>query len=179
MQTLTHEQLIILSWIIGMANPASAWLVGPFLAWLLRRRSPAARRRVSLAGWLVLGVAQVAFLAFGFGSGFLGFRYAQPLMIPISLLNFVAVYWLAKRASDQGRREPLSELAVRRAAQRAYGRWMDQASVRAVPWRVFVKAHPLEAQQWVEAARAALASVYDVPPTSDAAVPGKRVDAPS
>lgn len=176
---MNHEYLVALSWVIGMANPASAWLVGPFLAWLMRRRTPTARRVVTLAGWTVLGVAQTAFLMFGFSSGFLGFRYAQPLMIPISILNFVAVYWLAKRSSDVGRREPLAELAVRRAAKAAYERWMDQAGLRAMPWHAFLKAHPNEAQQYIEAARAALASVYEVPATSDPVGHEKRVDAPS
>lgn len=179
MNGLDHEQLVILSWVIGMANPASAWLVGPFLAWLLRHRSPAARRRVGLAGWLVLGVAQAAFLVFGFGSGFLGFRYAQPLMIPISVLNFVAVFWLAKRSSDQGRREALSELAVRRAGKAGYERWMALSGLRAMPWATFLRVHPREAQQYIETARAVLASVYDVPPTSDDASFEKEVDAPS
>jgi hypothetical protein len=175
---VNHEYLVLLSWVIGMANPVSAWLVGPFLGWLMRRRASAARRVATLTGWLVLGVAQTAFLMFGFASGFLGFRYAQPLMIPISLLNFVAVYWLSKRASDQ-QPERLSELAVRRAAKAAYERWMAQAGLNAMPWHTFLQVHRTEAQQYVEAARAALATVYEVSPTSDVDRLEKRVDAPS
>lgn len=89
--TLTH-----LSWIIGLANPASALLVGPCLAWLLRARPPAVRRRAQIVGWCLLAVAQLAFLAFGFAGGYAGFQFAQPMMIPISAANFAVAWFLTR-----------------------------------------------------------------------------------
>jgi hypothetical protein len=84
-----------LAWIIGLANPASALLVGPALG---SRLGPARARRVQGYGWALLGAAQALFLVFGFASQLDGFRYAQPLMIPIAAWNFLT--WLR-----MGRRE--------------------------------------------------------------------------
>lgn len=75
-----------MSWVIGLANPTSALLVGPFLGRLLGSRYT---RRAQGFGWLLLAVAQAAFLLFGFVSGFPGFKFAQPWMVPIALANFV------------------------------------------------------------------------------------------
>lgn len=86
-----------LAWIIGLANPASALLVGPALAsWV----GPARARRLQGVGWVVLGIAQVCFLAFGFAAQLDGFRFAQPLMIPIAALNF-GVWWAVGRQVRQ------------------------------------------------------------------------------
>jgi hypothetical protein len=79
-----------LAWIIGICNPLSALLVGP---WLARRVAWA--RKAQGVGWALLALAQVAFLAFGFASQLDGFRFAQPLMIPLALMNFAA--WLSMR----------------------------------------------------------------------------------
>jgi hypothetical protein len=88
--------LDLLSWVVGLANPISAALVGPALAAMLARRG--ASRWVVRAqgtGWLVLAVAQLTFLTFGYAAGFPGFQYAQPLMIPVAGLNFAV--WLHAR----------------------------------------------------------------------------------
>lgn len=77
--------IYVLAWVIGICNPLSALLVGP---WLARRVSWA--RKAQGFGWALLALAQVAFLAFGFASQLDGFRYAQPLMIPLAALNFWA-----------------------------------------------------------------------------------------
>ncbi|WP_460406548.1 hypothetical protein [Actinophytocola sediminis] len=88
--------LELLSWVIGLANPISAALVGPALARLLTRLGVTRWIfRAQGAGWLVLAIAQLAFLTFGYAAGFPGFQYAQPLMIPIAGLNFLA--WLLTR----------------------------------------------------------------------------------
>jgi len=88
--------LDVLSWVIGLANPVSAALVGPAFARLLARIGRGRWVvRAQGTGWLVLAVAQLAFLTFGYAAGFPGFKYAQPLMIPVAGLNFVA--WLLAR----------------------------------------------------------------------------------
>lgn len=84
----------LLSWVIGAGNPLSALLTGPLLARLARSgRVPASWVRPAQgAGWVVLGIAQAAFLVFGVVSGLPGFRFAQPFMIVVAGLNF-AVWW--------------------------------------------------------------------------------------
>lgn len=89
--------LDFMSWIIGVANPLSALLVGTTLALLLSGR-PRLALWCSGVGWLVLLVAQVTFLAFGFKSGFPGFKFGQPMMIPIAAGNFVCWLLLRRRA---------------------------------------------------------------------------------
>lgn len=95
--------LDVLSWVIGLANPVSAALVGPAFARLLSR-SGGDRWvvRAQGTGWLVLAVAQLAFLTFGYAAGFPGFKYAQPLMIPVAGLNFVAWLLARRRAGRDG-----------------------------------------------------------------------------
>lgn len=89
--------LELLSWVIGLANPLSAALVGPAFAALLTRLGVSRWVfRAQGTGWLVLAIAQVAFLTFGYAAGFPGFKYAQPLMIPVAGLNFL-VWLLARR----------------------------------------------------------------------------------
>lgn len=81
--------LTLLSILIGIANPLSALLTGPALARLIGAR----RARVTQgAGWAVLALGQTVFLLFGVLSGFPGFRWFQPLMIPVAAVNFV-VWW--------------------------------------------------------------------------------------
>lgn len=81
--------LDVLSVPIGLANPASALLTGPFLARLIGQR----RARITQGwGWAVLAAGQSVFLLFGILSGLTGFRWIQPLMIPVAALNFV-VWW--------------------------------------------------------------------------------------
>lgn len=95
--------LDVLSWVIGLANPVSAALVGPAFARVLARFGRARWVfRAQGTGWLVLAVAQVAFLTFGYTAGFPGFKYAQPLMIPVAGLNFVA-WLLARRRAGRER----------------------------------------------------------------------------
>lgn len=78
-----------MSILIGAANPASALLTGPALARLIGQR----RARVTQGwGWAVLALGQTVFLIFGVVSGFPGFRWIQPIMIPVALANFV-VWW--------------------------------------------------------------------------------------
>lgn len=85
--------LDVLSWVIGLANPISAALVGPAFAAALTRRGLARWTiRAQATGWLVLAIAQCAFLTFGYASGYAGFQYAQPLMIPVAAINYLA--WL-------------------------------------------------------------------------------------
>jgi hypothetical protein len=89
--------LNLMSWIIGIANPLSALLVGTSLALLLSDQ-PRLALWCSGVGWLVLLIAQITFLAFGFKSGFPGFRFGQPAMIPIAAANFVCWVLLRRRA---------------------------------------------------------------------------------
>jgi hypothetical protein len=94
--------LITLSWVIGFANCCSAILVGPMLAALLTKlRRPLFTLRAQGLGWFVLFGGQATFWVFGFKSGFPGFIYAQPWMIPISLGNFVV--WLVMVLRKQHR----------------------------------------------------------------------------
>jgi hypothetical protein len=88
----------ILAWIIGAANPMSALLVGPALG---RKIGERRARRAQGVGWALLAISQVTFLAFGFASKLDGFRYAQPLMIPIAAFNFY-VWWCAGRNRSGG-----------------------------------------------------------------------------
>lgn len=74
-----------LSWIIGCCNPISALLVGPVLGVVA---SPRWARRSAAVGWVVLATAQAAFVAFAATTGYGGFRWAQALMIPVTLLQF-------------------------------------------------------------------------------------------
>ena len=74
-----------LSWVIGIGNPVTALMVGPTIATFF---GPAPSRRVTNAGWVTLFVTQLTFLAFGFASGYLAFKIAQPLMIPVSAWNY-------------------------------------------------------------------------------------------
>lgn len=90
--------IYVLAWVIGICNPLSALLVGP---WLARRVSWA--RKAQGFGWALLALAQVAFLAFGFASQLDGFRYAQPLMIPLAAFNFWA-WWSSRRPSARSLR---------------------------------------------------------------------------
>lgn len=99
--------LDLMSWVIGIANPLSALLVGTSLSLLLASR-PRLALWCSGIGWLVLLVAQFTFLAFGYKAGFPGFKFGQPLMIPVAAANFVA--WLLLRRQ---RVEPRYEYAVR------------------------------------------------------------------
>jgi len=54
--------LDVLSWVIGLANPVSAALVGPALARVLARFGGGRWvLRAQGTGWLVLAIAQLAF----------------------------------------------------------------------------------------------------------------------
>lgn len=88
--------IYVLAWVIGICNPLSALLVGP---WLARRASWA--RKAQGYGWALLALAQVAFLAFGFASQLDGFRYAQPFMIPLAALNFWAWWYTLDARREQ------------------------------------------------------------------------------
>lgn len=94
-----------LSWIIGSANPLSAVMVGPALVWFLQWRHGeqgiARARQIQAWGWLVLGVGQSAFLAFGYMSKYPGFQIAQPFMIPAAALNLLAWWFLGRKAKRE------------------------------------------------------------------------------
>lgn len=83
--------LDVLSVVIGLCNPLSASLTGPFLA---RRVSAIRARQIQGAGWAVLVVGQGAFLAYGAISGVPGFRWIQPLMIVVAAVQ----YWEWRRS---------------------------------------------------------------------------------
>lgn len=134
--------LDLMSWIIGIANPLSALLVGTTLALLLTAH-PRLALWCSGLGWLVLLIAQVTFLAFGFESGFPGFKYGQPAMIPIAAANFVAWILLRRRAR---RPSPIHEYeyAVAWPIQQrsSHTDWVtDEARARA-DWAALSQAHP-------------------------------------
>jgi hypothetical protein len=129
--------LDVMSWIIGIANPLSALLVGTALALLLSRR-PRLALWCAGVGWLVLLIAQVTFLTFGFKSGFPGFRFAQPLMIPVAAANFVCWVLLRRR-----RLEPRYEYAVRWAG-RPRGQqtaWIDDEEAAQNTWSALRRVH--------------------------------------
>jgi hypothetical protein len=46
-------------------------------------------RRGQGFGWAALFAAQLTFVVFGFTGDFVGFKFIQPLMIPVALANFV------------------------------------------------------------------------------------------
>jgi hypothetical protein len=77
--------LDVLSVVIGLCNPLSASLTGPFLA---RRVSAARARQIQGAGWAVLFFGQLAFLTYGVLSAVPGFRWIQPLMIVVAGVQF-------------------------------------------------------------------------------------------
>lgn len=83
-------KLQLISVIIGVGNPLSALLTGPFLARM--GASESVVRRAQGAGWIFLAFAQVAFVFFGIATGLIGFRYAQPTMIVVALFNFLMWY---------------------------------------------------------------------------------------
>lgn len=74
-----------MSLVIGACNPASALLTGPYLA---RKVSAHRARQFQGAGWAVLAVGQSVFLVFGIVSGLPGFRWVQPLMIVVAVIQF-------------------------------------------------------------------------------------------
>lgn len=86
----------VLSWIIGLGNPLTALMVGPTI---LTFWGPEPSGRVIRIGWIALFLTQATFLAFGFASGYLAFKVAQPLMIPISAWNYhlTVAGWARKR----------------------------------------------------------------------------------
>lgn len=86
----------VLSWIIGLGNPLTALAVGPTVVTFW---GPVPSRRVVKAGWFTLFGTQLTFLAFGFASGYMAFKVAQPLMIPISAWNYYLTVsgWAAQR----------------------------------------------------------------------------------
>jgi hypothetical protein len=86
----------VLSWIIGLGNPLTAFAVGPTV---MTFWGPRPSRRVVKIGWCVLFGTQLVFLTFGFVSGYVAFRIAQPMMIPISAWNYYLTVsgWAAKR----------------------------------------------------------------------------------
>lgn len=86
------DLLNVLSVVIGLCNPLSASLTGPFLA---RQVSAERARQIQGAGWAVLVIGQGVFLAFGIMSGYSGFRWVQPLMIVVAGFN----YWTWRKSN--------------------------------------------------------------------------------
>lgn len=86
----------LLSWIIGLGNPITALMVGPTVLTLF---GPRPADRVVKLGWVALFATQLTFLAFGFASGYLAFKVAQPLMIPVSAWNYhlTVARWAVRR----------------------------------------------------------------------------------
>lgn len=87
-----------LSWVIGLGNPLTALMVGPTV---LTFWGPVLSARVVRLGWLALFFTQGTFLVFGFVSGYMAFKVAQPLMIPISAWNY---YLTVSRWASQRRK---------------------------------------------------------------------------
>lgn len=88
-----------MSYVVAAGNVASMVLVGPMAVIIMRRIGWPRRRMlmVSLVGWFVLWSAQVLmWVYFGFVAGFPGFRYLQPLALPISCGNLAASLWLTR-----------------------------------------------------------------------------------
>jgi hypothetical protein len=104
----SRATLDAMSWIIAVGNVGSAVLVGPALLVLLlhlesRGTVPTATASrwlvgTMLVGWAALLGAQVTFAAFGFTSGYPGFKYLQPGMLPVALLNLAASVYLRRRS---------------------------------------------------------------------------------
>ncbi len=90
---------VILSWVIGLGNPLTALAVGPTIVTFW---GPTPGRRVVKIGWCALFVTQITFLVFGFASGYMAFKVAQPLMIPISAWNYYLM--VSERATWQRER---------------------------------------------------------------------------
>jgi len=120
--------LNLMSWIIGIANPLSALLVGAALALLLSHH-PRLALWATIAGWLVLLIAQLTFLAFGYRSGFPGFKFGQPMMIPVAAANLAASVLLR-------RRRPRYEYAVRWSARPhdQQTAWMGDVETARTAW---------------------------------------------
>jgi hypothetical protein len=89
-----------LSWIIAIGNPITALLVGPTVETFW---GPTPSRRAATLGWVGLFITQFTFLAFGYASGYVAFRVAQPCMLPISMWN----YYLVTTSWARRRRTPL------------------------------------------------------------------------
>lgn len=119
--------LDLMSWVIAGCNVASALLVGPALALVIKRR-PGWLVWVIL-GWFLLAVGQVTFVLFGFKSGYPGFKYLQVGMIPIAAANFAASIYLRQRqefaraeiAPDSGRHYISHAENLARAAEKQVG----------------------------------------------------------
>jgi hypothetical protein len=92
----------LLSWVIGLGNPLTALAVGPTVVTFF---GPTPSKKVVTIGWFTLFGTQLTFLAFGFASGYLAFKVAQPMMIPISAWNYYLT--ISKKAAR--RRAQLAE----------------------------------------------------------------------
>jgi hypothetical protein len=94
----------LLSWVIGLGNPLTALAVGPTIVTFW---GPRPGRRVVKIGWCTLFLTQLTFLAFGFASGYMAFKIAQPLMLPISAWNYYLTVsvWATQHREQLGRRE--------------------------------------------------------------------------
>jgi hypothetical protein len=82
---VNSETAEALSWVIGLGNPLTALAIGPTVVTFW---GPSPSERVIKIGWITLFATQLTFLAFGFASGYMAFKVAQPLMIPISGWNY-------------------------------------------------------------------------------------------
>lgn len=95
-----------MSIVAAIGNVTSMALVGPMAVLAMRRLGWTNRRMLvtALLGWTALFVAQIVMAGvFGYAAGFPGFKFIQPLTLPLSFGNFLASMWLTKQ-SKQDRR---------------------------------------------------------------------------
>jgi hypothetical protein len=88
-----------MSFVAASGNVMSMLLVGPMLVLLMRRLKWSNKQilAIGLIGWTALFIAQVVmWRVFGYAAGYPGFKYIQPLALPISFGNFLASMWLTK-----------------------------------------------------------------------------------
>jgi hypothetical protein len=96
--------LWMMSWIIGVANPLSAALVGPILIVLSKKFNWSDRIAITgeIIGWIIVFAAQLTFMIFGFKSDMPGFKYAQPCMILVAAVNlWLKLYVLRPKVAVQ------------------------------------------------------------------------------
>lgn len=100
----TVSTLDWMSWIIAGCNNSSVILTGIATVLVIRKRP---NWKVWMAiSWCVLLIGQVTFWLFGFKSGYPGFKYLQPGMIPGSLANLLIATSLRKRLERSSAETP-------------------------------------------------------------------------
>lgn len=93
--------LVVASFVVAAGNVASMVLVGPMAVMAMRHLGWERRRMltVSLVGWAALWAAQLVMVFyFGYQAGYPGFKYLQPLALPISFGNLCASLLMTRPA---------------------------------------------------------------------------------